>query len=217
VLSKRYLTEAKCEIETPRETKRARLACAAILQSGPRKGEPCGQSAREDLRCARHTQPAVVAESDSTALSGCPVVTRKGEPCGARLRPGKSFCGRHEPKRPSPEPFLETESGPDVDMTDMTTPEPDAEPEPQPEPEPEPEPQPELEPEPEPVLVIEDPEPEPSPVPVLEELLVTGPEWQTVVLTESELHSILGTLTAPDLTLQQLEHVEREIQKCFHP
>jgi len=79
--------------------------CNAMVQRGPRKGQPCGKKAQANGFCGHHSRHADVeardiqAPSTSRGNAGTCQATitsgpRKGQPCGKKAQ-ANGFCGHH--------------------------------------------------------------------------------------------------------------------------
>jgi len=211
-LSKAYLTQEECTLDPEPPAKKPKTSessesnegCSSILQTGERKGQRCGHAVKQDGRCAHHF---VAPRLTEPTPGRCACRTKKGEICGARLKPDQLYlCKRHETCVLDPVVIARLAAQTPIVIDD--------------------EPVEEKGFEEEPALVIEvmdvddSPLPEPDIVPLetlprVEELLVQDPQWKEHRVSEDELYSILEQATANDLTVDHLQYMEREIARCF--
>jgi len=234
MLSKKYLEDAKCELEIaldpeekvefeeapvqspkpepqlkPYVAKGAPLnlvssTCVCILQSGARKGQECGKPVKENNRCGTHQKKCVEPEK----------VVKISEPmkCPCIIQSGSrkgQVCGKTV--------VANTERCKSHQHTCVL-----------------PVSEPELEPEPETVKPSEPVEPlEPEPVvqgqldpdqyeeskepiePIIPPEPIEMTNWTVVQITEKELLKLLENTPITDIDTEQMNILENEILKCF--
>lgn len=223
ILPKSYLETEQCEIpdrlekdpidepwfddtdpKSPLSPRSPVRTCTALLQSGAKKGQPCGKPIVRDELCKRHlNQPPEVASSDQKpskrpriteyVKGRCVCKTQKGLICGALVKDGGLMCKRHA-NCPIPDDYVEV-----VQV------------------------QPTEEDEEEPEIILPDTmevEEEKKEIeiqgPPLEASLFGQREWSIqYVESPKEMMQILRSTQVVDIAEEQLRLLESKIHQCF--